>query len=103
MTTKLIRLKDGLLVEVETTAKDAQQIASKQMKEVEETIDSISPILIKVCSPVLAAWKELNKDMNIAEAEIELGLSFEGEGNIFVTKAKAGANLSIKLILKPTE
>lgn len=41
--------------------------------------------------------------MSIEQAEVELGLSFEGEGNLFVTKSTLGANLKIKLILKPKE
>lgn len=39
--------------------------------------------------------------MNIEQAEIELGLSFEGEGNLYITKSKAGASLTVKLTLKP--
>lgn len=41
--------------------------------------------------------------MDIERAEIELGLSFEGEGNLYVTKSSAGANLKVKLSLKPKE
>ena len=67
MTTQLIQLEDGTLMEVE------------------------------------AAWQELNKEMTIAETQIELGLSFEGEGNVYVTKATAGANLTITMTLKPPE
>jgi hypothetical protein len=37
----------------------------------------------------------------IETAEVTINFSFEGEGNIYVTKAKAGSNLSVKLILKP--
>lgn len=51
----------------------------------------------------MTAWDELNQDMHIERAEIELGLSFEGEGNIYVTKATASANLVVKLQLKPKE
>ena len=39
--------------------------------------------------------------MNIEQAEIQLGLSFEAEGNLYITKAKGNANLTIKLTLKP--
>jgi hypothetical protein len=41
--------------------------------------------------------------MNIEQAEIELGLSFEGEGNLYVTKSKLGANLTVKLVLTPKD
>jgi hypothetical protein len=43
----------------------------------------------------------MNQDMILEQAEVEIGFSFEGEGNVYVTKAKASSNLTVKLILKP--
>jgi hypothetical protein len=44
------------------------------------------------------------EDVNIIEqAEIELGISFEAEGNLYIAKSKTTANLNIKLILKPNK
>lgn len=103
MATKLIKLEDGTLVEVETPGDQVEQISWRIADEVESTFDNIRPLLIKTCRPIMAAWNELNRDMHIEQAEIELGLSFEGEGNIYITKAKAGANLVVKLQLKPKE
>jgi hypothetical protein len=56
---------------------------------------------MKTCKPIINAWKELSEEIYIEKAEVELGLSFEGEGNIYITKSKAGANLTVKIILKP--
>ncbi len=104
MATKLIELKDGTMVEVDVPPGQVQQIAGDGLVDkVSSTFDKIQPILVKTCRPITAAWKEMSKDMDIEQAEIELGLSFEGEGNLYVTKSKAGANLTIKLILKPRE
>lgn len=101
MASKLIELEDGTLVEIEVPSDQAEHISGGVADKVDGTLDKIKPILINTCKPINAAWAELNKDMNIEQAEIELGLSFEGEGNIYVTKTKAGANLIVKLILKP--
>jgi hypothetical protein len=101
MAEKLIELGDGTLVEVEVTADQARQISGGFADKVGATLDKIKPILVKICVPINAAWQEINQQMNIEHAEIELGLSFEGEGNLFVTKSKAGANLTVKLVLKP--
>lgn len=99
MDTKLIRLNDDVLVEVQ--AEDSQKISHRYADKVEETIDVIKPLLLKVCRPVVEAYQALNTEAQIDQAEVELGLSFEGEGNVYITKAKAGANLTIKLVLKP--
>jgi Trypsin-co-occurring domain 1 len=39
--------------------------------------------------------------MNIDQAEVQLSLSFEAEGNLYITKSKANANMTVKLVLKP--
>ncbi|MBE9258987.1 hypothetical protein IQ228_16975 [Dolichospermum sp. LEGE 00246] len=101
MATKLIELEDGILVEVEIPEGQARQISGSFADRVNTTFDKIKPILIKTCRPVAEAWKELNQDMEIEQAEIEIGFSFEAEGNIYVTKAKTGTNLKVKLVLKP--
>jgi TolB-like protein len=103
MTTKLIRLEDGTLVEVEAVEDQIQPLAGGFADKVNTSLDRIQPIFVKACRPIIAAWKEINQDMNIEKAEIELGVSFEGEGNVYVTKSKAGANLTIKLVLKPVD
>lgn len=103
MDSKLIELHDGTLVEVEVPVGQAQKISGGFAEKVNATFDKIQPLLIRICQPIVNTWKEINKDMNIEQAEVEIGLSFEGEGNLYITKSKAGANLTIKLLLKPNE
>lgn len=101
MATKLIKLQDETLVEVEVLDSQTEQISGSIADKVNATFDKIQPILTNVCRPIITTWRELNQDVGIEKAEVELGLSFEGEGNIYITKSKASANLTIKLILKP--
>ena len=101
MSTKLIELENGVFVEVDGSETDVQQISGGVADKVDSSIDRIKPLLLKICNPIVDAWKELNKEMIIAKAEVEIGLSFEGEGNIYVTKVKAGANYLVKLTLEP--
>ncbi len=101
MPTKLIRLDYDVLIEVEVPGTQLEPLSGGVADRVTSTLDQVRPIIEKVCRPVVAAWRELNREMFIEEAEIELGLSFEGEGNIYVTKTKAAANLTITLKLRP--
>ncbi|WP_293056153.1 CU044_2847 family protein [Okeania sp. SIO2B3] len=41
--------------------------------------------------------------MEIQQAEVEVSFNFEGESNLYITKAKAGGNLKVKLVLKPKQ
>jgi hypothetical protein len=99
--TKLIKLDDSTLVEVDVPENQAKQIAGGFADRVNTTFDKIKPILVRTCRPIVEAWEEMNQDMILEQAEVEIGFSFEGEGNVYVTKAKASSNLTVKLILKP--
>lgn len=100
MDTKLIRLDDGTLVEVYASPDEEFECGSAAEK-VKAAMHKILPILKTVSQPISDAMQELNKDLKVDHAEVEIGLSFEGEGNLYITKAKAGANLTLKLTLKP--
>jgi hypothetical protein len=101
--TKLVELNDGILVEIEVRDEDVEPISGKLAERIDASLDAIQPVLLRICRPIVAIWKEINQEMHIEQTEIELGLSFEGEGNLYITKAKAGANLTVKLVFKPPE
>jgi phage gp36-like protein len=101
MATKLIQLNDDTLVEVEVLEDKAEEISGGLADRVSSTFDQIKPLLIKICSPIAETWHEINKDVTIDQAEVEIGFAFEIEGNVYITKSKAEANLTVKLVLKP--
>jgi len=37
----------------------------------------------------------------LEKAEVEIGIGFSAEGNIFIAKGKGSANLKVKLVLSP--
>jgi len=101
MSEKLIELEDGVLVEVEVSDEEAQTISGGAADRVAASFDRIKPILKSACKPVSEVFKELSREMEVDQAEINLGLGFEGEGRLFVVSGKGKANLSVKLTLKP--
>jgi hypothetical protein len=101
MASKLIELSDHTLVEIDVPDAQSRQISSGVAEKVDAALDKIGPVLLRICRTITEAWKDLVKDFQVEEAEIELGLSFEGEGNIYITRSKAGANLTIRLKMKP--
>lgn len=101
MASKLIELEDGILIEVEVPDGEAKQISNRAADAVSTTFDKIKPILKKTMRPIVEIWDELDQDVELEAAEVEVNFSFEGEGNLYITKTKAGANLSVKLIMKP--
>lgn len=103
MATKLIELDDGTLVEVEVPGEQIREVSGSFADRVDATFDKIRPLLVRTCRPIVAAMRDLKQDTNIDEAEVEMGLSFEAEGNLYLTKSTAGANLTVRLLLKPND
>ena len=101
MATKLIELEDRVWVEAEVPEDQAEPISGGAVSKVNATLDQVEPLLIKACKPITAAWRELSQEVRIDYAQISLGVNFTGEGNVYVAKATAGANLTVTLGLKP--
>ena len=107
MITKLIKLDDGTLVEVEVTPEQSQQISGGSVfaKKVKTNLTQIQPLIVQTCQSIATIWQdvhqELSKDLSIEQAEVELGLSFEFGGDVYIAKSTAGANFKVKLVLKP--
>ena len=130
MATQLVQLKDGIWVEADLndTAKQTQEMYSKgspgfsddtkrsgvliaeqiaggseAASVLHDTFDDmVRPLLEKVCQPFESLWKNTTENVQIEQADIELGISIGGEGKVFfLAKASANANLKVKLTLKP--
>lgn len=101
MASKLIKLEDGVLVEVEVDKEEARHISSQLADPVSSSFEKIKPLLKKAVQPIAEVWGELNQEVAIESVEVQINFSFEGEGNIYITKAKAGSNVSVKLVMKP--
>jgi len=97
----LIQFADGVLLEVDAPGDQVEQLAGGLAHKVNSSLSSIESILANACRPIISSWKQLDEEMLVERAEIEMGLSFEGEGNAYITKARAGANITVRLSLSP--
>ena len=102
MATKLIELDDGVLIEVEVSPDQAQPISGGMASRVKASLEKLQPVLRHVAASVAEEWRATPESnaVRVKQAEISLGLSFEAEGNLYITKSKATANLTIKLTLE---
>ena len=103
---KLIELENGLLMEVEVAeGQDGiEQISGggdEIVKRVQESLGSVEKMLLQSVQPVVNAYNTLSEEIVLEKAEVEIGIGFSAEGNIFVAKGSASANLKVKLVLKP--
>ena len=100
MSERIVTLEDGLRVQIDVDPRFEQQVSSEGGK-IGTSFEKIQPTLRYICRQFNATWRELNKEMSIEQAEVQLDLGFEASGNLFVTSGKAKSNLSVKLIFGP--
>ncbi len=96
MTSKLIRLSDDTLIEVDASENEIAQLSSSAADKVSATFDAIRPLLLKACAPISEAWHELAAK-KVTEAEVEFSFGFEAEGSVFLAKTKGSGNLKVKV------
>jgi len=101
MATKLIELEEGVLIEVEVEANGARAISGGLPEKVAASLDAMNLLLEKVAQSLVTTWQGINPYVDVDKMTVELGLSFTGEGNIYITKVSSGANLTVTLDLKP--
>jgi hypothetical protein len=93
----IIKLQDGIEVEVELSESQVREISYNS--EVNSSIDKIQDLLLKVVKPLSNTYQELNKEMEIKEAKITLGVKVGVEGNFILAKSSAGANIQVELTM----
>jgi hypothetical protein len=101
MATRLIELEDGLLVEVDVLTEEPQPISGGFAQRVSSAFDRITPVIQRVCRSFVESYRQLPDSITLERAELELGLSFEAEGNLYITRSKGSANLVVRLTLRP--
>ncbi|CAA6819519.1 MAG: Unknown protein [uncultured Sulfurovum sp.] len=108
MAKKLIKLENGLLMEVEVATNEdgIEEISGgddEVLDRVSTSMGTVEKMLIQSVQPIVNAYNVLNQDVVLEKAEVEVGIGFSAEGNIFIAKGNANANLKVKLVLKPKE
>jgi len=105
MSKKLIELENGLMMEVEVPQNEIEMISggSDMVEKVEQSMGTVEKMLLQSVKPIVNAYTLLNEDVLLESAEVKVGIGFSAEGNVFVAKGSANANLNVKLVLKPKQ
>lgn len=101
MATTLIQLSDGILVEVDVRDDQARPISGGLARRVTATIEKAVPILVEVGRSITEASATAFQGGNVCQTEVELGLSFEAEGQLYIARSQAAANLVVRMSIRP--
>jgi hypothetical protein len=95
---KIIELNDGLEVEVELSENQAREISFNQ--KINSSIEDISGLLSKVIKPISNTFKELNKQVELSETKVTLGVKIGVEGGFILAKSTAEAHIQVEMVLR---
>ncbi len=109
MERKLIKLNDGILIEIsqaeviddDRTGDGRQEVSSKADKAFhtlkDKSFSDITDKIIKLSDNLSTSLDKQNSKRKPSKVSIELGLSFEAKGNIFVVEASGKASINVKI------
>jgi Trypsin-co-occurring domain 1 len=93
---------DGPLVEVTMILPAAKHMSEAHVaKVVSSGFEKIMELMKSIVRPFSETWAELSKEMIISESTVKVSLGVTAEGNFFVTKGSAEANIELELKLSP--
>jgi hypothetical protein len=72
-------------------------VSGSAAERVAASLESIRPFVLQICEPLKALWNDLNQEIVTESLQVELGLSFAAEGNLYFTRASSNANLRLTI------
>lgn len=103
MGTRLIELSDGVRVEVEGIPGEAEEVSGIAARRVSSSLDKIGPLLDRLCEVAAKSWSKPHAAAEVEHAELEVGIGFEGEGDLYIARLRGSANIVVRLHIKPQD
>jgi hypothetical protein len=107
MATRFLELRDGVIIEIGAPADVREEMHTSTAERVDTTMEMVGSMLSRILAPIGDAFKGLHDTLNVPvavdAAEVELGVSFSAEGNLFVAKSKAEGTMKVKVSFKPVK
>jgi hypothetical protein len=96
-----LELREGVIVEVGSPGAQREEMHSAALERVDATLETVGDVMERLVKPLIKSFADMKQALDVPievkEAELEVGLSFSAEGNIFITKATAEGSLKIKV------
>jgi hypothetical protein len=104
MATKFLELGDGIFVEIAAPEELREEMHTSTAERVSTTMRSVASMVKDVVRPLADSFTNLYEALDVPiavdAAEVELGVSFSAEGQIFVAKTKGEGTLKLKVVFK---
>ncbi|MBV37003.1 MAG: hypothetical protein CMP47_16365 [Rickettsiales bacterium] len=96
----IIKLADGVSVEVEVDENNPQFVSSKSKSKITTSMQEAKSILAEIIKPITDSFSEIPEhDKRIKTINVSLGLKIDLEGNFILAKSTVGANLALEITI----
>jgi hypothetical protein len=96
---QLIRFTDGLLVEIADNPDRATPVSGRAAERMTEAFQSAVDTMAGALRSIVSSSRQALRDTHATEVELEFGVGFSMEGNVFVTKVSGDGNLTVRVKL----
>lgn len=97
MGSKLIKLEDGVLIEVEALVGQERLLSAFDSEKVNKKWTDVIEQIQKFATRFNDVWNRLHSDSSAEEATIKLGFNLSGQGDLYIAKLSAGATIEISI------
>ena len=93
----LIRFADGVMVEVSQNPDPISPVSGKSAERMTQAFQAAAEVVSGMLRALVSTSARALRDAGAAEGEIEFGVGFSIEGNVYVTKATGEGNISVRV------
>jgi Trypsin-co-occurring domain 1 len=93
----IVRFADGVMVEISRNPTPAEPVAGKAVERANQAFQAAAEILASALKAVVSPVQRAVRESGAKEAELEFGVAFTVEGNIYVTKVTGEGNITVKV------
>lgn len=107
MASRYIELRDKIIVEVGSPGEKRQEMHGADLERVDATMELVGDLIEKIARPIGQSFRDmrtaLDVPIEVGSAELEIGVSFSAEGNLFVAKATTEGSLKLTIVFRPVK
>jgi hypothetical protein len=91
----LIRTVEGTLIEINMPSDAPAIFDARLARKVSTPFYAVDEVISRIADSIVNSLRGVQ--INASQIEIEFGIAFESEGNVYVTKSRDESNINIKI------
>lgn len=98
---KIVRFADGVMVEIAASQTPGEPVSGtgKAVERAKQAFEAAAGVAGVALKAIVGSVRTAVREVSVAQAEVEFGVGFTVEGDIYITKVKGEANINIRVTI----